>query len=242
MSRGSAYLVIPVFFILICSLLFKGEIFSLNNSAIINNSSFLNDSTILPGYINCLLQYTTKECDDCPPNCITFKSNNFIIKNKELADKIDQVFEKSLRQISILNAGMNQNDTNTAQVYLQSMLLKHHLKISEVYLISDLIKKIRNANSTIIMGKDIHEKLNILTEDKTATPLALSILKITLKSTDLLINSDSIVFDIQNYPNLSHDLSEQKKWLLKILSNTIVGCEISGVLGCLMSSITTAGL
>ena len=77
---------------------------------------------------------------------------------------------------------------------------------------------------------------------KDSSPIAISIVNITSKGVDLLVNSDSIIHRIQGYPDLPYDLNEQKEWINGILSGTIVGCEISGVLGCLMASILTSGI
>jgi hypothetical protein len=204
---------------------------------------FLANSTILPGYINCLIEYTTKQCSDCPPNCITYKTSNFIIDNKDLASNVDNIFEKSLRQISIIkSADINTNHTKTAIIYLQSLLLKNNIKPSELTLITDIFNSINQTNSTTTLGKTLHDKIKELAAIKDSSPIAISIVNLTSKSVDLLVNSDSIVHRIQGYPDLPYDINEQKEWINGILSGTIVGCEISGVLGCLMASILTSGI
>ena len=124
---------------------------------------FLANSTILPGYINCLIEYTTKQCSDCPPNCITYKTSNFIIDNKDLASNVDNIFEKSLRQISIIkSADINTNHTKTAIIYLQSLLLKNNIKPSELTLITDIFNSINQTNSTTTLGKTLHDKIKEL--------------------------------------------------------------------------------
>lgn len=204
---------------------------------------FLANSTILPGYINCMIEYTTKQCSDCPPNCITYKTSNFIIDNKDLASNVDNIFEKSLRQISIIkSADINTNHTKTAIIYLQSLLLKNNIKPSELTLITDLFNSVNQTNSTATLGKILHDKIKELATIKDSSPIAISIVNLTSKSVDLLVNSDSIVHRIQGYPDLPYDINEQKEWINGILSGTIVGCEISGVLGCLMASILTSGI
>jgi hypothetical protein len=204
---------------------------------------FLANSTILPGYINCLISYTTNQCSECPPNCITYKASNFIIDNKDLASNVDKVFEKSLRQISIIkSADISTNHTKTAIIYLQSLLLKNNIKPSELTLITDIFNDINQTNSTTTLGKTLHDKIKELEMKKDSSPIAISIVNITSKGVDLLVNSDSIIHRIQGYPDLPYDLNEQKEWINGILSGTIVGCEISGVLGCLMASILTSGI
>jgi hypothetical protein len=204
---------------------------------------FLENSTILPGYINCLIDYTTKQCSECPPNCITYKSSNFVIDNKDLASSVDKIFEKSLRQISIVeSADINTNHTKTAIIYLQSLLLKNNIKPTELTLITDIFNNINQTNSTASLGKTLHDKTKELATIKDSSPIAISIVNLTSKSVDLLVNSDSIVHRIQGYPDLPYDINEQKEWISGILSGTIVGCEISGVLGCLMASILTSGI
>jgi hypothetical protein len=201
------------------------------------------NSTILPGYVNCLIEYTTKQCSDCPPNCITYKTSNFIIDNKDLASSVDKIFEKSLRQISIIkSADISTNHTKTAIIYLQSLLLKNNIKPSELTLITDIFNNINQTNSTITLGKTLHDKIKELATIKDSSPIAISIVNLTSKSVDLLVNSDSIIHRIQDYPDLPYDINEQKEWVNDVLTGTIVGCEISGVLGCLMASIMTSGI
>ncbi len=204
---------------------------------------FIANSTILPGYINCLIEYTTNQCSECPPNCITYKASNFIIDNSDLASSVDKIFEKSLRQISIIkSAEINTNHTQTAIIYLQSLLLKNNIKPSELTLITDIFNDINQTNSTTTLGKALHAKIKELEPIKDSSPIAISIVNLTSKSVDLLVNSDSIIHRIQGYPDLPYDINEQKEWINGILSGTIVGCEISGVLGCLMASILTSGI
>lgn len=204
---------------------------------------FPANSTILPGYVNCLIEYTTKQCSDCPPNCITYKTSNFIIDNKDLASSVDKIFEKSLRQISIIkSADISTNHTKTAIIYLQSLLLKNNIKPSELTLITDIFNNINQTNSTTTLGKTLHDKIKELATIKDSSPIAISIVNLTSKSVDLLVNSDSIIHRIQDYPDLPYDINEQKEWVNDVLTGTIVGCEISGVLGCLMASIMTSGI
>ena len=204
---------------------------------------FPANSTILPGYVNCLIEYTTEQCSDCPPNCITYKTSNFIIDNKDLASSVDKIFEKSLRQISIIkSADISTNHTKTAIIYLQSLLLKNNIKPSELTLITDIFNNINQTNSTTTLGKTLHDKIKELATIKDSSPIAISIVNLTSKSVDLLVNSDSIIHRIQDYPDLPYDINEQKEWVNDVLTGTIVGCEISGVLGCLMASIMTSGI
>ena len=204
---------------------------------------FPANSTILPGYVNCLIEYTTKQCSDCPPNCITYKTSNFIIDNKDLASSVDKIFEKSLRQISIIkSADISTNHTKTAIIYLQSLLLKNNIKPSELTLLTDIFNNINQTNSTTTLGKTLHDKIKELATIKDSSPIAISIVNLTSKSVDLLVNSDSIIHRIQDYPDLPYDINEQKEWVNDVLTGTIVGCEISGVLGCLMASIMTSGI
>ena len=101
---------------------------------------------------------------------------------------------------------------------------------------------VQKANSIVSLGKNIQSKLNILDSNKTSTPIAISIVNIISKSIDLLVNSDNIISQIHGYTNLLNDLTEQKKWIEKIITNTIIGCEVSGITGCLVSSIFTTGV
>ncbi|MER5174464.1 MAG: hypothetical protein ABJB76_12710 [Candidatus Nitrosocosmicus sp.] len=226
-----------VFFIFLTGYLQSQKTFSLN--FVPSNET---NSTILPGYIGCFIEYKTSHCDDCPPSCLSDNSTNIIIENKKLSINIDQVFEKSLRQISTVKSGLNKNDTYIASLYLRSLLLKNQIKISELNLINGIIKNIQTADSIVSLGKNVQGKLKILTSDKNSNPIAISIVNITSKSIDLLINSDNIMYTINGNPNLVHDFIEQKKWIMKIIANTIIGCEISGISGCLAASIFTTGI
>ena len=200
------------------------------------------NNTTLPGYLKCFIDYTTSNCNDCPPICLSLNEKNIVIENKELAKNIDQVFEKSLRQISTVRSGLENNDTNTASIYLRSLLLKNQITIPELNLIDDMINDIHKANSIVALGKDIQSKLNVLNYNETSTPIAISIVNITSKSIDLLINSDNIISQIHGHTNLLNDLNEQKKWIEKIITNTVIGCEVSGITGCLVSSLFTTGV
>ncbi|CAN5609714.1 hypothetical protein BH23THE1_BH23THE1_05830 [soil metagenome] len=238
MNRGAIHILV---FIVFASILLTLSITQKSQSLVNVSKPFPANSTILPGYINCLIEYTTSQCSECPPNCITYKNSNFIIDNKDLASNVDKIYEKSLRQISIIkSADINTNHTKTAIIYLQSMLLKNSIKPSELTLITDIFNNINQTNSTTILAKTLHAKIKELEAIKESSPIAVSIVNITSKSVDLLVNSDSIVHRIQEYPDLPYDLNEQKAWINGILSGTIVGCEISGVLGCLMASILTS--
>ena len=240
MNSGAMHFLVFTFF---ASILMTLSVAQTSHSLGNISKPFLANSTILPGYINCLIEYTTKQCSDCPPNCITYKTSNFIIDNKDLASNVDNIFEKSLRQISIIkSAEINTNHTKTAIIYLQSLLLKNNIKPSELTLITDIFNSINQTNSTTTLGKTLHDKIKELAAIKDSSPIAISIVNLTSKSVDLLVNSDSIVHRIQGYPDLPYDINEQKEWINGFLSGTIVGCEISGVLGCLMASILTSGI
>ena len=240
MNRGVIYFLV---FTLFASVLLTLSIAQTSLSIGNVSKPFLANSTILPGYINCLITYTTKQCSECPPNCITYKASNFIIDNKDLASNVDKIFEKSLRQISIIkSADITTNHTKTAIIYLQSLLLKNNIKPSELTLITDIFNNINQTNSTTTLGKTLHDKIKELETIKDSSPVAISIVNLTSKSVDLLVDSDSIIHRIQGYPDLPYDINEQKEWINGILSGTIVGCEISGVLGCLMASILTSGI
>ncbi len=165
-----------------------------------------------------------------------------LIEHERLVYNIDKVFENSLRQISIINSGMGKNDTNTAITYLQSLFLKSQINSSELILIYDTIKNIQSSNSIIEIGQNMKEKIRLFTNDTDNSPTAISILYITSKSIDLLVNKDNIVTNIQEHPNLPHNFYEQKNWVTKVLANTIVGCELSGVIGCLVSSVSATGI
>jgi hypothetical protein len=238
---------VPKFFNRYILLLFLIVLLVSSQSHLITSFGFsisTNDSksTVLPGYLKCFINYTTSNCNDCPPICLSFNEKNIIIENKELAKTIDQVFEKSLRQIATVRSGLENNDTNTASIYLRSLLLKNQITIPELNLIDEIIHDVQKANSIVSLGKSIQSKMNILNSNETSTPIAISIINITLKSIDLLINSDNIISQIHGYTNLLNDLKEQKKWIEKIITNTIIGCEVSGITGCFVSSIFTTGV
>ncbi|MDN5847274.1 MAG: hypothetical protein L0H53_13490 [Candidatus Nitrosocosmicus sp.] len=240
MNTGAIHIIA---FTLFASIILTLSITQTSQSLVNVSKPFPSNSTILPGYINCLIEYTTSQCSECPPNCITYNTSNFIIDNKDLASNVDKIYEKSLRQISIINsADINTNHTKTAIIYLQSLLLKNSIKPSELTLITDIFNNINQTNSTASLGITLHAKIKELEAIKDSSPIAVSIVNITSKSVDLLVNSDGIIHRIQEYPNLPYDINEQKEWITGILSGTIVGCEISGVLGCLMASIVTSGI
>jgi hypothetical protein len=240
MNNGTIHFLV---FTLFASILMTLSVAQTSQSIGNVSKPFPANSTILPGYVNCLIEYTTKQCSDCPPNCITYKTSNFIIDNKDLASSVDKIFEKSLRQISIIkSADISTNHTKTAIIYLQSLLLKNNIKPSELTLITDIFNNINQTNSTITLGKTLHDKIKELATIKDSSPIAISIVNLTSKSVDLLVNSDSIIHRIQDYPDLPYDINEQKEWVNDVLTGTIVGCEISGVLGCLMASIMTSGI
>jgi len=240
MNNGTIHFLV---FTLFASILMTLSVVQTSHSIGNVSKPFPANSTILPGYVNCLIEYTTKQCSDCPPNCITYKTSNFIIDNKDLASSVDKIFEKSLRQISIIkSADISTNHTKTAIIYLQSLLLKNNIKPSELTLITDIFNNINQTNSTITLGKTLHDKIKELATIKDSSPIAISIVNLTSKSVDLLVNSDSIIHRIQDYPDLPYDINEQKEWVNDVLTGTIVGCEISGVLGCLMASIMTSGI
>ncbi len=104
-----------IFFIILTSFLQSQKSFSINFMRSNNTNS-----TILPGYIECFIDYKTSHCGDCPPRCLSDNSSNIIIDNKNLARNTNQVFEKSLRQISTVKSGVDKNDTYTASIYLRS--------------------------------------------------------------------------------------------------------------------------
>ena len=240
MNRGSIHIIA---FTLFASIILTLSLTQTSQSLVNVSKPFPANSTILPGYINCLIEFTTSQCSECPPNCITYKTSNFIIENKDLASNVDKIYEKSLRQISIIkSADINTNHTKTAIIYLQSLLLKNNIKPSELTLITDIFNNINQTNSTTTLGQTLHAKVKELEAIKDSSPIAISIVNIISKSVDLLVNSDSIVHRIQEYPDLPYDINEQKEWINGMLSGPIVGCEISGVLGCLMASIVTSGI
>ena len=93
------------------------------------------------------------------------------------------------------------------------------------------------------MSTPVKEKLNLLTSDNNSgSPIAISIVNIVSKSIDLLIDGDSILSTIQENPHLMHDLPTQKKWIIEILNNAIIGCDMSGIIGCLSTSIASTGV
>ncbi len=194
-----------VFFIILITILQSQKSFS---TSFIHSSNLNN--TIMPGYVECFIDYKTSHCDDCPPSCLSDNSSNIIVDDKNLARNIDQVFEKSLRQISTVKSGVDKNDTYTASIYLRSLYLKHQIKISELNLIDGIIKDIQSTDSIVSLGKNVQGKLKILTLDDSSNPIAISVVNIISKSIDLLINSDNILTPIEGYPNLMHDLTTQK--------------------------------
>jgi hypothetical protein len=200
------------------------------------------NNTVLPGYLECFIDYKTSQCDDCPPSCLSDNNSNIIIDNKKLANNIDNIFENSLRQISTVKSGVDKNDSYTASIYLRSLLIKNQIKISELNSIDEIIKNIQTTDSIVSLGKNVEEKLHILNAEVNSTPIAVSIVNITHKSIDLLINSDNILSSIQGNHDISHDLTTQKKWITKIIANTIIGCEVSGIQGCLVAPIFTTGI
>lgn len=205
--------------------------------------TFNNTNNILiPMYVDCFIDYRTSQCDGCPPHCLSLNSTGMLIEHERLVNNIHKVFENSLRQISIINSGLGKNDTNTAITYLQSLFLKSQINSSELILIYDTIKDIQSSNSIIEIGQNMKENIRLLTNDTDNSPTAISILYITSKSIDLLINKDNIVTNIHEHPNLPYNFYEQKNWVTKVLANTIVGCELSGVLGCLTSSVSATGI
>lgn len=237
-NKNTRLLISFFFTIIICASVLPSTVYGVNTSEFDPNNS-----TILPGYLNCLINYTTNQCKDCPPNCITFGSDSFIASNKDLAPELGKIFEKSLRQISIIESSdVQTNHTKTAIIYLQSLLLKNEINLEELKVISNIFNEINKTNSTTTLGKNLHTKLQEFVINEKTSPISISIVSILAKSVDLLINSDSIILKISEYPNLSYDLREQKAWLSNNLANTIVGCEIAEVLGCLLASIMSSGI
>ncbi|MGN6628973.1 MAG: hypothetical protein ACTHKJ_03755, partial [Candidatus Nitrosocosmicus sp.] len=200
------------------------------------HSNYPSRNTTLSGYIGCFIDFKTSNCDDCPPSCLSFNSSNIIVDNKILAKNIDKVFENQLRQISEVRSGVNKNDTYTASIYLYSLLLKNQIKLPELNLLEQLINDSQTTNSLVSLGKDVKDKLNLLTSDNSSSPIAMSIANIVSKSIDLLIDGDPILSTIEGHLNLMHDLPTQKKWILEVLDNSIIGCDESGLAGCLASS------
>ena len=154
------------------------------------------NSTLLPGYIECFLDYKTSRCDDCPPTCLSDNSSNILVENKILARSIDQVFKNSLREISNVKSGIDKNDTYTASIYLRSLLLKHQINTSELNLIDGILKDIQTADSIVSLENNVQGKLHIMISDENSNPIAISIVNITSTSIDLLINS--IVFYLKS--------------------------------------------
>ncbi|MGN6351361.1 MAG: hypothetical protein ACTHL3_07855 [Candidatus Nitrosocosmicus sp.] len=207
------------------------------------HSNYPSRNTTLSGYMGCFIDFKTSNCDDCPPSCLSFNSSNIIVDNKILAKNIDKVFENQLRQISEVRSGVNKNDTYTASIYLYSLLLKNQIKLPELNLLEQLINDSQTTNSLVFLGKDVKDKLNLLTSDNSSSsPIAISIVNIISKSIDLLIDGDSILSTIEGNPNLMHDLPTQKKWILEVLDNAIIGCDESGLAGCLASSVASSGI
>jgi hypothetical protein len=54
--------------------------------------------------------------------------NQNIVNNNFFARHMGQVFEKQIRQISEVRAGVNKNDTYTATIFLFSLLKKNQIK------------------------------------------------------------------------------------------------------------------
>ncbi|MGN6614021.1 MAG: hypothetical protein ACTHKC_03165 [Candidatus Nitrosocosmicus sp.] len=207
------------------------------------HSNYPSRNTTLSGYIGCFIDFKTSNCDDCPPSCLSFNSSNIIVDNKILAKNIDKVFENQLRQISEVRSGVNKNDTYTASIYLYSLLLKDQIKLPELNLLEQIINDSQTTNSLVFLGKDVKDKLNLLTSDNSSSsPIAISIVNIISKSIDLLIDGDNILSTIEGNPNLMHDLPTQKKWILEVLDNAIIGCDESGLAGCLASSVASSGI
>jgi hypothetical protein len=159
-----------------------------------------------------------------------------------LARHVDKVFENQLRQVSEVRSGVNKNDNYTATIYSLSLLIKNQIKLSEFYLIENIIKEIQTASSPVSLGKNIKEKLNNLTSFENSSPIAISIVSITSKAVDLLINKDNLLYSIEGNPNLIDDFAVQKKWIMEILNNAIIGCNESGITGCLTSSVASTGV
>ncbi len=77
-----------ILFIILTSYLQSQKIYSLN--FVPSNNT---NSTILPGYMECFIDYKTSHCDDCPSSCLSYNSSNIIIDNKDLARNADQVLK-----------------------------------------------------------------------------------------------------------------------------------------------------
>ncbi len=207
------------------------------NLPVINTTT----NSILSGYINCFIDYKTSICNDCPPSCLSNNSPSVAVNDKKLSQHLNLVFEKSLRQLSSVKSG-SKNDTYLADMYLRSLLLKNEIKIMEFNLINNLIGEIQNSKSLLSLGKDVNEKLKLLEDDDNSSFISIAIVNILSKSIDLLINSDHLLYNIHGYDDLQNDLTVQKKWMTKIMINTIIGCEISGLSGCLVASIISSDI
>jgi hypothetical protein len=231
-------IVYVLFLIILTNHILQSQSFSLS----FIHSNYPSINTTLSGYIGCFIDFKTSNCDDCPPSCLSFNSSNIIVDNKILAKNIDKVFENQLRQISEVRSGVNKNDTYTASIYLYSLLLKNQIKLPELNLLEQIINYSQTTNSLVSLGKDVKDKLNLLTSDNSSSPIAISIANIVSKSIDLLIDGDSILSTIKGNPNLMHDLPTQKKWILEVLDNAIIGCDESGLAGCLTSSVASSGI
>jgi hypothetical protein len=233
------FIVYVLFLIIFTNHILQSQSFSLS----FIHSNYPSRNTTLSGYIGCFIDFKTSNCDDCPPSCLSFNSSNIIVDNKILAKNIDKVFENQLRQISEVRSGVNKNDTYTASIYLYSLLLKNQIKLPELNLLEQLINDSQTTNSLVFLGKDVKDKINLLTSDNSSSsPIAISIVNIISKSIDLLIDGDSILSTIEGNPNLMHDLPTQKKWILEVLDNAIIGCDESGLAGCLASSVASSGI
>jgi hypothetical protein len=232
------FIVYVLFLIIFTNHILQSQSFSLS----FIHSNYPSRNTTLSGYIGCFIDFKTSNCDDCPPSCLSFNSSNIIVDNKILAKNIDKVFENQLRQISEVRSGVNKNDTYTASIYLYSLLLKNQIKLPELNLLEQLINYSQTTNSLVSLGKDAKDKLNLLTSDNSSSPITISIVNIVSKSIDLLIDGDSILSTIAGNPNLMHDLPTQKKWILEVLDNAIIGCDESGLAGCLASSVASSGI
>lgn len=207
------------------------------NLPVINNTT----NSILSGYINCFIDYKTSICNDCPPSCLSNNSPSVAVNDKKLSQHLNMVFEKSLRQLSSVKSG-SKNDTYLADMYLRSLLLKNEIKIMEFNLINNLIGEIQNSKSLLSLDKDVNEKLKLLEDDNNSSFISIAIVNILSKSIDLLINSDHLLYNIHGYNDLQNDLTVQKKYMTKIMINTIIGCEISGLSGCLVASIISSDI
>jgi hypothetical protein len=227
-----------IIFIILTSLLQSQKSFPM----IFIHTNYPSKNTTLPGYTECFIDYKTNECNDCPPICLSSNSSNIIVDNKILAKNIDKVFENQLRQISGVRFDTNQSDRYTADIFLYSLLIKNQIKLSEVKSIEEIINESNATNSLVSLGKDVKEKLDELTFNNNSSPIAISIVNIIFKSIDLLIDGDNILSTVEGNPNLLYDLPTQKKWILEVLNNAIIGCNESGLAGCLASSVASTGV